>query len=170
MISRAIHIFPKFENMNLLNSIRKKYDPLFNFIKPHITIIFPFDSNLSTEDIEKILISNLLEFNQFEIQMDRISGHFDGYIYLNISKGIEQIIKIYNKLYSNQLSKYYDNRYTYIPHIILGRISNRNKYLDFLQNHIKKKYCFKSTVKKISVEIINDDETSEIEYEYNLSN
>lgn len=35
---RSILIFPKFKNINKIQSIRNKYDRLANFISPHITL------------------------------------------------------------------------------------------------------------------------------------
>ena len=168
MISRAIHIFPEFENIDIINDIRKKYDPLYKYIKPHITIIFPFNSILTSDQIEIELTKLLMDFNPFTLEMDRITGHVDGYVFLNISKGMEKIIAIHDKLYSGKFSSFYDNRYTYIPHITLGRIGNREIFLEFLRENIKSKYKFRCLVKKISVEIIHEDESSEIEYEYYL--
>jgi hypothetical protein len=39
MIKRCIMIFPKFENIEQIELIRRKYDPLVNHVEPHITLI-----------------------------------------------------------------------------------------------------------------------------------
>lgn len=39
-------IFPKFENIKIIDEIRDKYDPLANHVRPHITLVFPFESNI----------------------------------------------------------------------------------------------------------------------------
>lgn len=46
MITRTIMIFPEFENIDVINDIRNKYDPLADLVLPHITLVFPFDSEL----------------------------------------------------------------------------------------------------------------------------
>ncbi|WP_313343152.1 hypothetical protein [Sedimentibacter sp.] len=46
MSIRTIMIFPEFENIDVINDIRKKYDPLADLVLPHITLVFPFDSEL----------------------------------------------------------------------------------------------------------------------------
>ena len=43
---RTIMIFPKFSNQEIIDEIRKKYDPLYNLVKPHITLVFPFKSDM----------------------------------------------------------------------------------------------------------------------------
>lgn len=39
-------IFPDFENVEIIDNIRDKYDPLAKLIRPHITIVFPFDMEI----------------------------------------------------------------------------------------------------------------------------
>lgn len=41
---RTIMIFPEFEEMEIIDEIREKYDPLARLVRPHITIVFPFIS------------------------------------------------------------------------------------------------------------------------------
>ena len=48
---RDILIFPKFENIDLIQDIRNKFDPLANIIAPHITLAFPFLDNMSNEEL-----------------------------------------------------------------------------------------------------------------------
>ena len=50
---RDILIFPKFKNINKIQELRDKYDPLANLIAPHITIAFPFSDNISNEELIK---------------------------------------------------------------------------------------------------------------------
>ena len=44
---RDILIIPKFNNINKIQKIREKYDELYDIINPHITLAFPFKSNIS---------------------------------------------------------------------------------------------------------------------------
>ena len=55
MSKRTIMIFPDFENMEIIDSIRGKYDPLAKLVRPHITLVFPFENEMSNEEIEEIL-------------------------------------------------------------------------------------------------------------------
>ena len=55
MAHRTIMIFPDFEQMEIIESIREKYDPLYQLVKPHITVVFPFDMDVSNEELSKIL-------------------------------------------------------------------------------------------------------------------
>ena len=52
---RDILIFPKFKNINNIQKLRNKYDPLANLIPPHITIAYPFSDNISNKELIKKL-------------------------------------------------------------------------------------------------------------------
>ena len=49
MKERTIMIFPQFDNIERIDGIRRKYDPLSNLVRPHITLVFPFKSEITTE-------------------------------------------------------------------------------------------------------------------------
>ena len=48
---RDILIFPKFNNMKIIDEIRNKYDRLSDLVAPHITLAFPFKDEISNEDL-----------------------------------------------------------------------------------------------------------------------
>lgn len=50
-MKRSILLFPKLKNMDQIQKIRMKYDPLAECIDPHITLVFPFDLNISTKEL-----------------------------------------------------------------------------------------------------------------------
>ena len=51
MKKRAILIFPEFNNIHEIEVIRKQYDPLYEKIAPHITLVFPFESEMSSNQV-----------------------------------------------------------------------------------------------------------------------
>ncbi len=48
-------IFPQFKNVNIIDDIRKKYDPLANNVRPYITLVFTFESNLTSIELKEHL-------------------------------------------------------------------------------------------------------------------
>ena len=46
MSLRTIMIFPEFDNIDIIDEIRAKYDPLAKLVRPHITIVFPFEMDI----------------------------------------------------------------------------------------------------------------------------
>ena len=67
---RDILIFPKFDNMDVINNIRKKYDKLANLVAPHITLAFPFKDEISNEELINQLSSLLENYSPFEVTFE----------------------------------------------------------------------------------------------------
>ena len=91
---RTILIFPEFENSHIIDSIRAKYDPLAGLIKPHVTIVFPFEAQFGNETIERVLERRLSEIEPFELSLKGVStqkGKFGNTLFLNIVKGAEEL-------------------------------------------------------------------------------
>lgn len=67
-MKRAIILVPSFDNMNSIKKIREQYDPLANYIAPHITVVFPFDSEISTEELSVQFNQALKGVKKFHVQ------------------------------------------------------------------------------------------------------
>lgn len=77
MSLRTIIIFPEFKNMEIIDNIRKQYDPLAELVRPHITLVFPFESLMSNTELTQILNVRLMGLKLFEIKLGGISKHED---------------------------------------------------------------------------------------------
>ena len=49
---RTILLFLHNMSIDKIESTREKHDPLFRLIPPHITIVFPFKSNISNDELK----------------------------------------------------------------------------------------------------------------------
>lgn len=79
MNTRAIMIFSEFKNINIINDIRKKYDPLANLVLPHITLVFPFDSKLTNEELNLYMRESLKDIHPLKIELEGFSKQEDRY-------------------------------------------------------------------------------------------
>lgn len=164
-------IFPEFENMDIINDIRKKYDPLADLVLPHITLVFPFDSELTNEKLNLHLKESLEGIHPFEIELEGFSKQEDrygNYLFLNIVQGIDVIKNIHDKLYKDKL-KQFDSGRDYVPHMTVGKVSSielLDKAFDYVSKCNEK---FSTVVKKISVEMIGEHEESIIIIEHDLN-
>lgn len=161
---RDIILFPRFKNENKIQDIRKSCDELYNCINPHITIVFPFLDDIS--DIE--LINKVKEVvkneKKFTIEFSGISYSDDDYIFLNCTKGNEEIIRLHDLIYNKVLKNHLSNR-KYIPHITLGQIYNCTDYEKI--NNLTD--VFKCEIDKIYVEKIGINQESIIIDEISLN-
>lgn len=77
---RDILLFPKFENESVIEDIRKECDQLYGIIKPHITIVFPFDDNMSDEAFIQKARYIVKEEKKFFVKFEGVS-YSDATIY-----------------------------------------------------------------------------------------
>jgi len=68
MAKRIIMIFPEFENMDIIEGLRKQCDPLSNLVRLHITLVFPFESKLSQSEIDAILKKIQTSFDNWTVR------------------------------------------------------------------------------------------------------
>ena len=69
MSLRTIMIFPKFKDMDIIDDIRDRFDPLAKLVRPHITLVLPFEHDMSNEELTKILDNRLSEITPFDLEM-----------------------------------------------------------------------------------------------------
>ena len=51
-------IFPEFDNIDIIDEIRAKYDPLTKLVRPHITIVFPFEMEITNDELYDSVMGN----------------------------------------------------------------------------------------------------------------
>lgn len=172
MNTRTIMIFPEFENIHVINDIREKYDPLADLVLPHITLVFPFDSELTNEEISLYLKDSLRDIHPFKIELEGFSKQkerAEKYLFLNVVQGVDVIKNIHDILYKDKL-KQFNKGYNYVPHITVGKVSSvelLNKAFDDVNKYYSEK--FDTVVKKISVEMIGEHQESIVVMEHELN-
>jgi len=62
-------IFPKLNDMDIIDGIRDRFDPLAKLVRPHITLVFPFEHDMSNEELEQILDYRLNGISPFDLEM-----------------------------------------------------------------------------------------------------
>lgn len=166
--NRAIIIFPRFENVEVINGIREKYDPLYSYIDPHVTLIFPFQSELSTDELREHVENKLDKLDSFELIAKGITGSSDGYVFLDVKVGNDNIIEIHDKLYSGILKPYYNRYIPYTPHITVGRLNDERQHREVIESFSEFNTEFTTVISKIVIECIDESEQSITELEYIL--
>lgn len=169
MKKRTIMIFPQFSNQEIIDAIRRKYDPLYNLVSPHITLVFPFESNMSNEILSQKLEECLKKTVSFCLVLQGISKHKDAYgnyIFLNIKKGSQEIMKIHKDLYLNIFQERCCE--PFIPHMTIGNLDSVEKMEQAYDSVKDINIPFTSIIEKVSVEIIENNGKSNIIIEKNL--
>jgi 2'-5' RNA ligase len=126
----GVVIYPSKKLQDFANSYRKRYDPYYALIPPHITLKAKFESS----DNEIAEISNHLEeiarnHQPFSITTKKISTFHpvNNVVYLKIEPSSEL-----EKLYGDINSLAYGNppEYAFVPHITLGQELSDGEHTD----------------------------------------
>ncbi|WP_232700038.1 2'-5' RNA ligase family protein [Brevibacillus daliensis] len=168
-MQRAIHIFPEFENMNVIEEVRQKYDPLQGIVPPHITLVFPFESEMTSAQLERQVRETLVGVSSFPIQLKGITATLDNYLFLNVKKGNDNIIDLHDRLYSGPLAGLMSRRHTYTPHVTVGKVKNETELQTALIETKSFTLSFDTIVTKVTSEIIESNGNSTIEFIVSLS-
>ncbi len=167
MEERTIMIFPQFENIDIIDEMRRKYDPLSNLVCPHITLVFPFKSEITTEALSDQIKKAVKGITPFEIELRGFSiqqDKFGNYLFLNVKRGVEHLKKLNLNLYEGTPP------FSYYPHMTVGKFENTDQ-LENAHNDIKDcTETFTTVVDTVSVEEIGEHGESIIEIEIGLSN
>lgn len=171
MTKRCIMIFPRFSNMELINRLRKKYDPLAEKVNPHITLVFPFDSSFSKEELQRHIEEVASQASHFSLSMQKVTPAMGNYLFLNISEGKEEVIMLHQMLYQGILKDYHPcwlKNINYMPHMTVGKIENDIDFSEAVKETKGMDELFTTIVDKITVEIIGENDESIIEMEIPL--
>lgn len=160
---RDILIIPEMDDVSLIQDIREEYDELAHIVPPHITLAFPFDSEITNGELDEKLKKILSGYKEFDIVLSGLSYHYDEharvyYMYLDVTHGCDTIYEISKKIYSEIFNMEVPEKY--VPHITLGSVGE--------MNNITLDHIFNTTVKNIIVEDIGENEESNIVLRYSL--
>lgn len=116
--------FPNTDSSKI-DDFRKKYDPNWNTINSHITLVSPLDD--IPEDQLCGLIGSIVNcVRSFPIRLSGLTKSFDNYLFLLVKEGDKSIIALHDKLYSGILAPYLRGDILFIPHITLGYFGTKN--------------------------------------------
>ena len=167
-------MFPQISNFEIIHAIREKYDPAVEKIGPHVTLVFPFESNIGTQELREHLISALSGFKPFEVTLSGITGDalFEKFLFLNVGKGKKEIRAMHEKLYTGILEKYrpvWLRDGAFLPHMTVGKIEDKEQFEEAVEETRNITDCFATTITAVSVEIIEENGDSTIEMEIPLN-
>ena len=125
MEKRAVVAVPRIRSVHEwaeVLSARDRLDPLARNIPAHITLVFPFESAISNSALETHLRELVAPSRRFSVVLQGITAYANEYLFLNIKRGNDEVIRLHDVLYSGTLAMHTDRRHTYVPHVTVGRV------------------------------------------------
>ena len=124
----AVVYFPQINNDDI-DKFKKKYDPGWKIISPHITIVSPI-SEISVSNLIKHVTSVTKDVECFTIHLTALIKTFDDNLFLQIKEGKEKIVNLHDKLYSGILTSYTPSDFPFVPHLTIGYFRTKNDRFD----------------------------------------
>ncbi len=168
-MKRSVILLPGFDNIGTVAGIREKYDPLVHCIAPHITLVFPFESELPLETLKAHIQTALSGVKRFGVLLQGITGDFrDGYLFLNVKRGNDQIIALHDTLYGGILEQFLSRKITYCPHLTVGRLLDPLAFDRAVSALCRFGESFETVIGKVYVEKTGADGKSVVECSFEL--
>ncbi|WP_077297330.1 YjcG family protein [Virgibacillus pantothenticus] len=147
----GIVIFPTKEIQDEANSYRKRYDPHYALIPPHITLKGAFEAD---DQLIESLITELKrianETKPFTININKVStfAPVTNTVYLKVEPR-QELIDLYEKMHTG---KFPDNQeYAFVPHITIAQKLPHDEYSDVYSSLSMKKIRFEDTIDRFQL-------------------
>ncbi|MGV3287411.1 2'-5' RNA ligase family protein [Bacillus wiedmannii] len=165
---RTILVFLNNMSIDKIENIRQKHDPLFGLISPHITIVFPFMSNISNNELKSHILNLSRGVGKIEIEFANHITSVGNYLFLKVEGGKEQIEELHDMLYTGPLIQFLKEDIPYIPHVTVGRKESAELAAEVAKDIHSFPEKLQCVVDRISVERIGEKGESIIEFEVPL--
>jgi 2'-5' RNA ligase len=168
-VMRSVLLIPRFSDSAGIEQVRREFDPAYEKVKPHITLVFPFSSVFTSMQVRDAVVSCMAGISPFCLTLSDVivKGSF---LFLLPVEGKDIVIKMFRSLYNGLFSPYIPHillQEEFIPHMTIGTCTEESAQvrLAAARSMLGKYTAFIDTV---SVEIIGDNSQSIIESEIPL--
>ena len=138
MMLRALVVFPQANQFDVVERMRRRYDPQARLIAAHVTIVFPFDDPMSDAELRAHVLEATTGLSPFKLRFSGIAPA-DDYIFLHPTTGADRLVALHNRLYTGQLLRYRSRTHAFQPHVTIGRVADdagRAEAADIMRNSI----------------------------------
>lgn len=125
----GIVIFPSKKLQDLANSYRKRYDPHYALIPPHLTLKAAFETDMDVDTITEKLVEIAKKYEPFTLNIRKVSSFqpLNNTIYFKAEKD-----PVLEGLYENLYDALPGQRpeHPFVPHITIGQKLSNDEHSD----------------------------------------
>jgi 2'-5' RNA ligase len=125
---RAVVWFPSFANSTPIDRFRSQYDPLGNVMPPHVTLVFPFHSRLTLDQLTAHVQKVVRAWPAFPVVLHNVWTAQNEFVGIGTQVGKDALIEMHDRLYRGPLAEFLRPEFDYDPHITLARAVQPNQF------------------------------------------
>jgi 2'-5' RNA ligase len=125
---RAIVWFPAFANQVNIDRFRGAHDPLAQALAPHVTLVFPFHSRMTLDQLAAHAGKVVRSWPAFPVVMNGLWSAQNEFVGLATQVGNDALIEMHDRLYRGPLAEFLRLEFDYAPHITLARADHAETY------------------------------------------
>ncbi|MRG87104.1 YjcG family protein [Salinibacillus xinjiangensis] len=148
----GIAIFPSKEVQDIANSYRKRYDPNYALIPPHLTIKERFDAEeAEINDMVEELRQIAKDTKPFSLIINKVSSFYPvtNTVYLKVEP-VEDLFTLSDKLYQDKFPKP-EREFAFVPHITIGQDLSTEEHSDVYGSLKLHKFDIEETVDRFQL-------------------
>jgi 2'-5' RNA ligase len=125
---RAIVWFPSFANQINIDRFRGAHDPLAQVLAPHVTLVFPFHSRMTVDQLTAHAQKVVRAWPAFPVVMTGAWSAQNEFIGLATQVGNDALIEMHDRLYRGPLEEFLRSEFDFAPHVTLARAENAETF------------------------------------------
>ena len=128
---RAILWFPPLPLDSPIEDFRRRHDPQADALPAHVTLVFPFSTNLTVTQIATHIRRVVGNWPALPVSFRDVESIVGEFAVLMLRERAEAIIALHDKLYQGILKIHLRDDIEYQPHVALGRVTGNPSVADF---------------------------------------
>ncbi len=128
---RAIVWFPSFPLDSPIEDFRRRHDPLADALPAHVTLVFPFPTNLTVTQLATHIRRVVGNWPALPVSFRDVEPIVDEFVVLMLRERAEAIVALHDKLYGGILKTHLREDIEYQPHVTIGRAAGNPSHTDF---------------------------------------
>ena len=123
----AVAWFPSFAGMDRIEAFRREHDPVADRIAAHLTLVFPFPTQLTALQVETHVRRIASKWPPIPVTFRHVRLHANEFIFLMAGRGAASVAALHDKLYTRSLLSALRRDLPYEPHITLARYAELDR-------------------------------------------
>jgi len=117
----AVAWFPSFRGIERVEAFRARHDPIAAKVPAHLTLVFPFATNLTRLQLETHVRRVASKWPPVPVTFRAIRMHANEFVFLMAARGAASVTALHEALYTRSLRPHKRPEFAYEPHITLAR-------------------------------------------------